>query len=147
MIFSKACEYGIRAAIYVAQKGLKDERCSLKDISEQVGSPEAFTAKILQKLVRAAVIKSNKGAAGGFGVDAAIVKKIKLADIIIAIDGSVNERHCALGLERCSEDEPCPVHNKFKHIKRDLVAMIYNTTLYEMAHNFDVGKAFLKVKV
>jgi Rrf2 family iron-sulfur cluster assembly transcriptional regulator len=53
MIFSKACEYGIRATIYVAQQtSINGKRCNLKDISKEIDSPEAFTAKILQKLVK-----------------------------------------------------------------------------------------------
>ena len=68
MIFSKACEYGIRASIYIAQQSLNDERASLKDISREIGSPEAFTAKILQTLVKNKIIDSIKGSHGGFEV-------------------------------------------------------------------------------
>lgn len=145
MIFSKACEYGIRATIYVAQKSLNKERCSMKDISKEIDSPEAFTAKILQKLVKAEIIKSIKGATGGFEVGVKEMKKIKMTDIVIAIDGEVNEKKCVLGLKKCSDDQPCPVHNKYKHIKKDLLSMIHNTTLSEMSNSVDAKLTCLRI--
>lgn len=145
MIFSKACEYGIRATIYVAQKSLNQERCSMKDISKEIGSPEAFTAKILQKLVKADIIKSIKGATGGFEVGAKEMKKIKLADIVIAIDGDFNEKKCVLGLKKCSEDQPCPVHNTYKFIKKDVLSMIHHTSLFQMSNSVDAGLTCLKI--
>lgn len=145
MIFSKACEYGIRATIYVAQKSLSHERCSMKDISKEIDSPEAFTAKILQKLVKSNIITSVKGATGGFEVGMKEMKKIKLTDIVIAIDGEVNDKKCVLGLKKCSEDQPCPVHNKYKHIKKDLLSMIHNTSLAEMSNSVEAGLTCLKI--
>lgn len=145
MIFSKACEYGIRATIYVAQKSLNQERCSMKDISKEIDSPEAFTAKILQKLVKAEIIKSVKGATGGFEVGIKEMKKIKLTDIVIAIDGDIDDKICVLGLKKCSELKPCPVHNKFKHIKKDLMSMIHDTSLAEMSSSVEAGMSCLRI--
>ena len=45
-MFSKACEYGIRATIYIAMQSKEGNRVSLKDIADQTNSPVAFTAKI-----------------------------------------------------------------------------------------------------
>lgn len=145
MIFSKACEYGLKATIYVAKKTLNKERCSMKDIAKEIDSPEAFTAKILQKLVKSEIISSVKGAYGGFEVDVKKMKKVKFADIVIAIDGEVMEKKCVLGLKKCSEDKPCPVHNKFKLIKKDLLSMIHNTSLHEMTQSVETGLACLKI--
>lgn len=57
-MFSKACEYAIRASIYIAAE-TEDGRCiGLPDIAKKINSPEAFTSKILQKLVKNEVIQS-----------------------------------------------------------------------------------------
>lgn len=145
MIFSKACEYGIRASVYVAQQSLSQKRSSLKDISREIDSPEAFTAKILQMLVRNEIINSVQGATGGFEVEFKKAKKIKLLDIVIAIDGGVNDKTCVLGLKKCSEVKPCPVHNKYKHIKKDLIEMIETTSLAEMSMSVENGLSCLKI--
>ncbi len=144
MIFSKACEYGIKATIYIAQQSLNDNRVSLKDISKEIDSPEAFTAKILQTLVRGGIITSIKGATGGFEVNIKSMKKIKLINIVVAIDGENNNDMCVLGLKKCSENNPCPVHNKYKFIKKDLLSMLNNTNLEEMSHSLEEGLSCLK---
>jgi Rrf2 family transcriptional regulator, iron-sulfur cluster assembly transcription factor len=144
MIFSKACEYGIRAAIYISVNSLENKRTSLKDISFEIGSPEAYTAKILQMLVKGGIIISIKGATGGFEVDPKKVNRIMLEDIVAAIDGGFNDKICVLGMKECSQKNPCPVHDKFKHIKSDLKSMLQNTTLLEMSESLQEGYSCLK---
>jgi len=144
MIFSKACEYGIKAAIYVAEQSINGNRTSLKGISKEIGSPEAFTAKILQTLVKKNIINSVKGSAGGFEADLKRINKVKLIEIVIAIDGSLHEEKCVLGLSKCSEISPCPVHNKYKHIKKDILEMLEKTTLAGMSNSVLEGLSYLK---
>jgi Rrf2 family iron-sulfur cluster assembly transcriptional regulator len=52
-MFSKACEYGIRASIFIAEQSLLDRKVSLKDVAEAIESPSAYTSKILQRLSKA----------------------------------------------------------------------------------------------
>ncbi len=143
-MFSKACEYGIKAAISIAQKSLNAERVSLKQITAEIDSPEAFTAKILQKLVRDQLVKSVKGPNGGFEIDRKQMDLIKLSDIVRAIDGESIYRGCGLGLEACNVDRPCPLHDKFAKIRNGLQYMLESTSLYELATGLEVGLTYLK---
>ena len=59
-MFSKACEYGIKAAIFIAINSYEGRRVSPKEIAEEINSPQAFTAKILQDLVRNNIVFSIK---------------------------------------------------------------------------------------
>jgi Rrf2 family transcriptional regulator, iron-sulfur cluster assembly transcription factor len=145
MIFSKACEYGIRAALYVATQSMDDRRANLKDISSEIRSPEAYTAKILQLLVKGNIITSVKGSMGGFEIDRKKINRIRLEDIVTAIDGAFNEKICVLGLKACSQKNPCPVHDKYKHIKSDLKAMLQDTSLFEMASGLKEGLTCLSI--
>jgi Rrf2 family iron-sulfur cluster assembly transcriptional regulator len=145
MNFTKACEYGIRATIYISQQSMIDSRASLKDISKEIDSPEAFTAKILQMLVKHNIITSVKGSMGGFQIDQKKIKKIKLADIVYAIDGESIDKICVIGLKKCSEIHPCPVHHKYKHIKKDFLAMLESTKLFEMSESINNGLTCLKI--
>ena len=86
-MFSKACEYGIRAAIYIAQQSLVDRKVSLKDVAKAIESPIAYTSKILQKLSKNSIIKSDKGPTGGFSMDITVLENVKLCSIVYAIDG------------------------------------------------------------
>lgn len=145
MIFTKACEYGIRATIYVTQQSMNGNRPSLKDISREIDSPEAFTAKILQMLVKSGIISSIKGSMGGFEIDKKKIKKIKLTDIVNAIEGENTNKMCVMGLKKCSENHPCPVHHKYKLIKKEFIAMLNETSLLEMSTSINEGLTCLKI--
>ncbi|WP_242130796.1 RrF2 family transcriptional regulator [Aestuariivivens marinum] len=144
-MFSKACEYGIKAIIFIAIKSNEGIRVSPKEIAKEIDSPEAFTAKILQALAKNNVVNSIKGAYGGFEIAKSQLPLIKLADIVDAIDGDSIYKGWGLGLKACDENHPCPVHDKFKSIREGLREMLEHTTLEELAFNIKSGASFLKV--
>ena len=138
-MFSKACEYGIRASTYIALKSLEGTRVSLKEIAEKIDSPVAFTAKVLQQLSKNHIVESVKGASGGFQMSKVNMNQIKLAQIVFAIDGNNVYEGCGLGLKKCNANEPCPVHDKFVQIRSDLKTMLENTSLYDMTIGLEEG--------
>ncbi|MFB9055808.1 RrF2 family transcriptional regulator [Mariniflexile ostreae] len=144
-MFSKACEYGIKATIFIATKSYEGIRVSPKEIAQEINSPQAFTAKILQALVKHNVVNSVKGAYGGFEIDVKDISHIKLSQIVNAIDGDSIYKGCGLGLEKCDENHPCPVHYKFKGVRDELKYMLENTNLEELAKNITSGTSFLKI--
>lgn len=143
-MFSKSCEYAIRAMIYIAGQSLKGQRVSLRDIAQEIDSPVAFTAKILQQLSKSNVVSSVKGPTGGFYLSAEQLADISLARVVKAVDGDKVFKTCGLGLKDCSEKRPCPVHHKFKSIREDLCKMLDSTTVSEMALGLKSGLTFLR---
>ena len=142
MILSKSCEYAIRAAVYVAFKSVKEERAGIIEIAEAIGSPLAFTGKILQTLTRKKVLASSKGPNGGFYiVDPA---SVYLIDIVRAIDGNEIFTACVIGLTACSAERPCPLHHQMKPIRDQLRIDFSNRSVYEMAQAFEGNEYFLK---
>ncbi len=142
-MFSKACEYGIRSVLFIAQQSQQDVRPNITEIAKAVDSPEPFTAKICQQLARAGIILSKKGPNGGF-----YIKKdssLKLADIVSAIDGDSIFTGCSLGLPECSSEHPCPVHDQFMSIREGLKNMCENTTVMQLADKLEQGDTFLKL--
>lgn len=144
-MFSKACEYGIKASIYIALNSYDGIRVSLKEIAKEIDSPEAFTAKILQALVRHKIINSVKGAYGGFEIPKEEISSIMLSQIVTAIDGDSIYRGCGLGLNVCDENHPCPVHDQFKTIRNELKLMLEGTNLEQLALDIKSGVSFLKI--
>lgn len=144
-MFSKACEYGIRASIFIATKSSEGVRVGIKDVAKEIDSPEPFTAKIMQILTRNGIIHSAKGVGGGFEVSTEALKSIKLIQIVDAIDGDTVYKGCGIGLKECSETQPCPVHNQFKKIRELLLTMLTNTTLEELALGVNAGDFYLKI--
>ncbi len=143
-MFSKACEYGIRAVIHLARVSEKGERGSLKQVAEAIDSPVAFTAKVLQLLARDGIIFSVHGPTGGYEIPKENLTKIYLSDIVKAIDGDEIYNGCGLGLENCNEKKPCPLHFQFKVIRDDLKEMLQTTSVQDLAKGLHDGMAFLK---
>lgn len=144
MIFSKACEYGIKATLHIALQSLDSRRVSLKEIAREIDSPEAFTAKILQKLVRGGLLDSVKGPNGGFEMSKKRMDDIRLIEIVTAIDGDAIFTECGLGLKECHAEAPCPVHHKFKIVRDNLKEMMSQTSIFELATGLEVGATVLR---
>ena len=143
-MFSKACEYAIRAVVYITGCSADGQRSGLKEIAERTDSPEAFTAKILQKLSHAGLVLSMKGPGGGFEVTPELAKKVRLSDIVSAIDGDRIYTGCALGLSQCNSEKPCPLHDHFIAVREDLRTMLEGTTLQDLVDGLRSGSTFLR---
>lgn len=141
-MFSKTCEYGIKAMIFVAQKSKDGSRVGIKDIAKGTDAPEHFIAKIMQELSRKKFVHSVKGPNGGFYFDKYDLKT-SLADIVKALDGDGIYTDCALGLKTCNAKKPCPVHHQFQDIKKNLIKMIEENTIGDFNTKLDSGKFFL----
>lgn len=142
-MFSKACQYGIKAMIYIGTQSLKNERVKIGEIVEKVGSPEAFTAKILSDLVKNGLIESLKGPYGGFYIPLNQMESTKVIQIVSVIDGDDIFLGCGLGLKECNAQEPCPMHSKFVKIRSELKQALETTSLLELANGIKSGQSIL----
>lgn len=144
-MFSKSCEYAIKALIFVAQKSKTGNRVGIKEIAAGTAAPEHFIAKIMQDLSKRKLIHSIKGPNGGFYLDN-VDLKTSLSEVVRAVDGDALFVDCVLGLKACNEKKPCPVHFEYKSIKKDLIKMLETNTIGDFNEKLESGKYFLKNK-
>ncbi|HEX5131569.1 MAG TPA: Rrf2 family transcriptional regulator [Candidatus Krumholzibacteria bacterium] len=131
MIHSTACEYAIRAMTYLARFE-KGQRVLARDVSAHEKIPGPFLGKIFQTLVRGGLLTSTKGPGGGFAL-ARSPREIALFDIYQAVDGTTYLDACAVGLARCSDETPCPLHDRWKPIRERIRQYLQATSLSDMA--------------
>ncbi len=138
MMLSKTCNYGIRAAFYIA---LNSERpyVPIREISEELGISFHFLTKILQILTQHDIMVSFKGPNGGVSL-ARPAGEIHLIEIVEAIDGPALFNECLLGLEKCGIENPCPVHVQWSEIREKIKSFFAQTTLEEMAQKVKRNK-------
>ena len=141
-MFSKACEYAIRAMIYIVTKTSDGSRVGIRDIANQTDTPEPFVAKVLQILSRKQIVASVKGPNGGFFIEPKS-KHVLLIDIVKAIDGDDLFLSCGLGIKNCSEKKPCPIHYEFKAIRDQMKEMLKTNTIQDLAEGLVSGHTFL----
>lgn len=142
-MFPKATEYALRATIYIAQRGRINHKLSIKEISENIDSPVSFTAKILQLLTaKASIIQSGRGPNGGYYMSEEALS-LPIYEIIKAIGDDGIITNCVLGLPKCSDEHPCPMHSKYKIIKKELLRMFTETTIQSLAEDMNSQNIFL----
>lgn len=143
-MFSKACEYALRAVLYISIKSVNGSRLGIPQIAKEIDAPLHFTGKILQTLVREGIISSIKGPNGGFFIDPKS-RPVALNSIVKVIDGNDDVLHaCALGLKECSDKFPCPIHGEIKAYKDRVRKVMKETTVQSLADDLSNGRTFLK---
>ena len=141
--FSKTCEYGLRAVFYLAHHSNVQRKVRLKEIANEIDSPEHFLAKILQELSKKQIIQSAKGPHGGFYLNRTSLQR-PISDIVESLDGKQIFTGCAMGLNRCSSIAPCPLHDNFVEIRDELSRMMKNTKVVDF--NGTLNNEFLILK-
>jgi len=141
-MISKACKYGIRAAIFVASRADEGIKLNVKEIAKEIEAPEAFTAKILQILNKHRIITSLKGPYGGFYIEHHQLEE-PVINIVNAIDGLSLFRECGLGLKNCSSKHPCPMHDKYAEVRNRLLQTFQQTTISQLAQDLNSGSSYI----
>ncbi|MCL6260235.1 Rrf2 family transcriptional regulator [Aquiflexum sp. TKW24L] len=141
-MFSKSCQYAIKAVIYIHKQSLDGKKVGAKEIGQEIDTPDAFTAKILQVLVKQHVVGSFKGPTGGFFVDKSHESKT-LKDVVMAIDGDNLFQGCSLGLNQCSEKNPCPLHFEIVKVRSNIHYMLTSKSLKQLAEEVGDGSTVL----
>lgn len=143
-MFTKATEYALRASIYIAANSSEEKRLGIDEISEAIGSPRPFTAKVLQMLCRNnELVSSVKGPGGGFYMTER-ARKYPAKKIIDAMGEGAVLSKCVLGLPKCSEEKPCPMHHEYRFIKAKLIHLFDSTSIAELAADSRISKIYLK---
>jgi len=143
-MFSKSCEYGLRATIFIAQQSHIGNKVNLTSISEAIDSPQAFTAKILQQLTKNNIVNAIKGPHGGFFIETEAMNTLNLSAVVEVLDGDSIYTGCGLGLKQCNDKKPCPLHFKFIAIREELKNMLQNTTLLMLVNDMELDIFHLK---
>lgn len=141
-MLSLTCKIAIKAVIYLASKFESAEKAGIKEIAEFINASEHTVGKMLQTLVKEEVINSAKGPTGGFYITAK-QKNLPIIKIIDAIEGKEIFNECGLGLSKCSETHPCPMHNDYKEIRDQFKQMCQQKKVSDLCETVNDGLAYL----
>ncbi|MFO7981934.1 MAG: Rrf2 family transcriptional regulator [Desulfuromonadales bacterium] len=122
MLITRATEYAIRALLHLA-KHPAGEIVLKKDICRQQEITPAFLTKILQPLIKAGVVGSQRGVGGGFYL-LKDPSEVSLLDILEAEEGPLALNHCLEHDKKCDRRETCSVHGAWKEIRDEMSAVL-----------------------
>ena len=132
LLFTRPCQYAIRALAHLATHRGGPLYCQAKEIAQAEAIPGPFLAGLLQELARGGLVKSYKGPRGGFCL-ARPAEGITLYQIMEAVGSLTTLPQCAIGLEECSGDMLCPLHDEWQQVRQRLVGYLQEVTVADMA--------------
>ena len=111
-----------------------NEILSTHKIATRLEASEAHLAKVLQRLARMGLVRSIRGARGGFmlGRDPA---DVTLLEAYEAIDGPLRPNTCLMGHKVC-RDKGCILGSLLEEINRDVKQHLSGQRLSELTHIF-----------
>lgn len=107
--------------------------------------PQPFLAKLLQKLIKADIVSSTKGPNGGFFLGKKNVDKT-VWDIVICTGSADKFDQCFLGLAKCGDESPCPVHYSVSPFKDSIKADFKDKTIIEFAKEIKNSDKVISLK-
>ena len=102
-------------ALSVMAAGNSREPMSAANLAETLGASESHLSKVLQGLARKGMIRSTRGARGGFIFDDD--SSLTLLDVITAVDGPFPDSGCLLGRPICSKGS-CRLQSLMKKVTK-----------------------------
>lgn len=134
MKLSTRGKYGLYAMVYLAQKADEGPK-SLKEIA-QLGLPENYLEQLLGALRRAGLVRSARGALGGYAL-AKSTSDITVGDIIDAMEGPISLSDCLEpGHEAsCPRCEGCKTRSVWEFLTAQINQLLNSITLDDMLGN------------
>lgn len=131
-MFNKETEYALRGLVYIQMQNNNSCRPGIDEIAKAIQAPRFYIAKILQRLVRQGFLLSLKGKGGGFFFESNR-PDLSIKDVIFSIQGDSIITGCGFGLSHCSNDNPCPLHEKYAPIREAIDKLVSTETIQSLA--------------
>jgi Rrf2 family protein len=127
-MISQTAEYALRAIVYLAMN--PGGAFTTQQISLQTKVPAAYLSKVLQSLVRAGLVQSQRGLGGGF-VLSKLPEEINILEVLDAVDPIQRIRTCPLGL-KAHGTNLCALHKKLDDATAVIEKTFADTTIAEI---------------
>ena len=127
-MFSKTVEYALRAVVQLS--GAAPDPQTTEQIARATKVPQAYLSKVLQSLVQAGIVRSQRGIGGGM----ALVKRpadLTILEVVNAVDPIRRIRTCPLELAAHGVNL-CPLHRRVDNALALVEDAFRNTTLQEV---------------
>ncbi len=131
MQITREGDYGIRSVLFLSRQPFK-KISFVNEISEEYKIPRSFLAKILQKLVKAKIVRSYRGVKGGFSL-ARQAREISLLDVLEALEGEMHLNVCLMDKRKCAFSKQCPVSPVWATVQARVADVLKKTNFDDLA--------------
>ncbi len=133
MSFTSKEEYGLRAVMHLAMHE-SSWPVQAREIASAESIPEQFLEQVLAALRRAGVVRSIRGASGGYEL-ARPARSITAGDIVRALSGPIAPIPCVDDPDasgRCEKVEHCVVVSLWQRVQSAITQVLDGTTIQDM---------------
>jgi len=128
LMLSQTVEYALRAVVHLADQAPAARTTDQIALATQV--PKAYLSKVLQGLVRAKIVRSQRGLHGGMCL-ARPPKELTIMEVVNAVEPIGRIRQCPLGLKTHGV-RLCPLHRRLDNALALVEEAFASTTLAEV---------------
>lgn len=139
MQVSRKVDYALRAMIYLCQQD-PDRPAPAKEIAARRRIPIKFLEKIIRDLMRYGIVRSHRGAHGGYTLSRDPAR-ISFRDVIEAIEGPISLNVCVAGQKDCSVLSSCNMQRVWQEGQRRVVDYFSETSLADVADGVNTTPA------
>lgn len=125
--------YGLKAIHQLAMLSDKNTPMPVKVVAEKIGVSELYLEQIFSVLKKCALIKSVRGAQGGYFL-AKDSSEITVGDVLRCLEGSFAPSNCVLedSDSSCSNSEDCVTKAVWEKMKTSIDECVDAITLQDM---------------
>lgn len=127
-MISQTVEYALRAIVTIAQH--QGNPCTARQISEITRVPAPYLSKLMQGLVRASIVSSQRGLHGGF-VLAQEPNVLTIWNVVEAVEPFRRIHCCPLGIESHGSTL-CPLHRRLDDAMEMVEQQFRGTTIADV---------------
>jgi Rrf2 family protein len=126
-MISQTAEYALRAMVFLA---MRNSAATGQEIAQTTRVPAGYLSKLMQQLVKAKLVNSQRGIGGGF-VLAISPSEISILDVINAVDPLERIKTCPLGIASHGFNL-CPLHKRLSDATAHVEGAFAATRLSEL---------------
>lgn len=132
MRLTKAVEYALRSAIYLAWN--RRRAASLGEIARVQNIPPSSLSQALRWLCGKGIIQSRAGHKGGYQM-LKDPSEVNLRQVIEAVEGPIFHNNCLIHGAPCASasDHWCPVHEVWENASKEFLSALERYSLGELA--------------
>ncbi len=134
MKLSTRVRYGCRAMVDLVSKGT-DAPVTLEAMARDQHISVRYLAKIIQDLRRSGIVRSTRGAHGGYTLSRP-AEEITLLDIWESLDGPIYPVDCIAEPGECEMWDQCVTRDVWTRMKEAFEQVLGETTLAETAEKY-----------
>jgi FeS assembly SUF system regulator len=132
---SKLADYAVVLATHLAGTDLTSTH-SVRALSRASAIPEPTVSKVVKLLTQAGVLRSQRGARGGYQLSRP-AREISLAEVIAAVDGPLGLTECHSAQGVCRLEGRCGVQDHWGHISSAVERALAGVHLMQLARPCD----------